>query len=374
MEKYSRWADLTTGINPFVPQRRRFTSSWPLTIFQAALGSILALVRFPLVLISSLALVLVNLVVSILSVIPFLGRLLKRITEWLLCSLLLLLFGVLVSEESANTRRLGLVTSRVKSLHGSTRVGPGDVLLCNFTSFLEVLYLSKRFSPVFVFATDTKSEDGGLVHVCGLLEALYRSLAMPVTAERVKPTRKIADVVRRASGPIVVFPEGVRSNGKAVLRFLPVLQNLPVKTRVHLVAFRYEYKHFSPSQPAGGAWSHLFWTAFHLHHSMRVTVLSAKDLSLDDLTIAKLSSRNSSKKQNSSMLSIDQVEKLRSLLAAMLRTRTVDMGPADFVTFNNYWKHVNSGGRQPASQFTDRKAPHEHAQWAKNSLRSNETR
>ncbi|CAH0518769.1 unnamed protein product [Peronospora belbahrii] len=269
--------------------------------------------------------------------------------------------------QSANTRRLGLTTDNIKkSSKGSSRVGRGDVVVCNYTSFLEVLYLAKRFSPVFVLAKEGKSDDISLVHVCGLLEALYRSLAMPVSAERVKPTRKLAEVVRRASGPIVVLAEGVRSNGKAVLRFIPVLQHLSVKTRVHLVAFRYEYKSFSPSHTVGSAWSHLFWTAFHLYHTMRVTVLNANDLSMEDLTSARLLNSKSSKKQdNSKMLSTVQVEKLRSLLAAMLRTKTVDLGPEDFVSFNNYWKHVNGGGRQPASHFTDRKAPHEHAQWAK---------
>ncbi|RMX65036.1 hypothetical protein KXD40_006488 [Peronospora effusa] len=366
MEKYSRWADLSTGINPFVPQRRRFTSGWPITILQVTSGSLLALIRFPLVFVSTVVLGLLNIVVSMLAVIPFLGRLLKRSSEWLLCSLLLLLFGVYTMEESANTRRLGLSTLKAKSSKESSRVGRGDVVVCNYTSFLEILYLSKRFSPVFVIATGVKSNDESLVHVCGLMEALYWSLAMPVSAERVKPTRKLADVVRRASGPVVVLPEGARSNGKAVLKFVPVLQTLPVKTRVHLVAFRYEYKRFSPSHTIGGAWSHLFWTAFHLYHTMRVTVLNAKDLKLDELTPAKLSSSKSSKTQeDSKTLSTDQVEKLRSLLAAILRTKTVDLGPEDLLSFTKYWNHVNSGGREPASQFTDRKAPHEHAQWAK---------
>uniref|UniRef100_M4BVL6 Phospholipid/glycerol acyltransferase domain-containing protein n=1 Tax=Hyaloperonospora arabidopsidis (strain Emoy2) TaxID=559515 RepID=M4BVL6_HYAAE len=366
MEKYSRWADLTTGINPFVPQRRRFASGWPVTILQVTCGSLLALVRLPLVLVVTVALVVVNIVVSILTVIPFVGRLLKRLIEYLLCSLLLLLFGVFTSEEAANMRRLGLVTGKTKSSKSSSRVGRGDVVVCNSTSFLEVLYLAKRFSPVFVYAIDEKSDTGNLVHVCGLLEALYRSLTMPVTAERVKPTRKIADVVRRASGPIVLLPEGARSNGKAVLRFTSLLQNLSVRARVHLMAFRYEFKRFSPSHTAGGAWPHLFWTAFHLYHTMRVTLLNARDLNLNDLTSAKQpSSRNRKKLEDSETLSSDQVEKLRSLLAAMLRTKTVDLGLEDFVSFNNYWNHVNSGGRQPAAQFTDRKAPHEHAQWAK---------
>ncbi|CAI5742186.1 unnamed protein product [Hyaloperonospora brassicae] len=366
MEKYSRWADLTTGINPFVPQRRRFTSGWPVTILHVACGSLLALVRFPLVLVVAVALVLVNVVVSILAVIPFVGRLLKRLVEYLLCSLLLLLFGVFTSEGAANTRRLGLATAKAKSVKGSSQVGGGDVVVCNSTSFLEVLYLAKRFSPVFVYGTDEKSASGHLVHVCGLLEALFRSLTMPVTAERVKPTRKMADVIRRASGPVVLLPEGARSNGKAVLRFTSLLQNLPTQTRVHLMSFRYEFKRFSPSHTAGGAWSHLFWTAFHLYHTMSVTLLHAQDLKLNDLTSTKLpSSKNKKKQEESETLSSDQVEKLRSLLAAMLRTKTVDLGLDDFVSFNNYWDHVNGGGRQPASQFTDRKAPHEHAQWAK---------
>ncbi|KAG7396958.1 hypothetical protein PHYBOEH_001471 [Phytophthora boehmeriae] len=362
MEKYSRWADLSTGLNPFVPQRRRFTSGWPLTCLQVLCGSLLAVVRLPLVLVATAALAVVNVLASIVAIIPFLGRLIKRLTDWLLCTLLLLLFGVFASEEAANTRRLGLATAKGgrSGTNASSRVGPGDIVVCNYTSFVEILYLARRFSPVFVFATEGKTDK---VHVCGLPEALYRSLAMPVSAERVKPSRKIADVVRRASGPIVVLPEGARSNGKAVLRFIPVLEDLSVKTRVHLVAFRYEFKKFSPSHSAGSGWSHLFWMAFHLYHTMRVTVLNAKDLDVKELIPATM--LRGKKQESSKTLTTVQVEKLRSLLAAMLRTKVVDLGPEDFVSFNAYWKHVNSGGRQPASQFTDRKAPHEHAQWAK---------
>jgi hypothetical protein len=49
----------------------------------------------------------------------------------------------------------------------------------------------------------------------------------------------------------------------------------------------------------------------------------------------------------------------------MLRTKTVDLSVKDFVSFNAYWDHVTGGGRKAAAEFTDRKAPHEHAQWAK---------
>ncbi|KAI9917708.1 hypothetical protein PsorP6_012386 [Peronosclerospora sorghi] len=97
---------------------------------------------------------------------------------------------------------------------------------------------------------------------------------------------------------------------------------------------------------------------------MRVVMLNAKDLNLEELAPTKrYNSKSSSNEEACKTLSTDQVEKLRSLLAAMMRTKMVDLGSEDFVSFHNYWNHVNSGGRLPASEFTDRKAPHEHARW-----------
>lgn len=157
-----------------------------------------------------------------------------------------------------------------------------------------------------------------------------------------------------------MFAEGARSNGKSVLSFVPVLQRLPASTRVHLVAFRYEFKNFSPSHSAGGSWRHYFWTTCRPYHSLRMTVLSGADLDLADG--GKLSKAASS---DSTTLSTVQVDRVRGLLAAMLRTKPVDLGVRDFVSFNAYWAHVTSGGRRPAAEFTDRKAPHEHAQWTK---------
>lgn len=109
MEKYSRWSDLSTGINPFVPQQQRLSGSLPVKALQLLGGTALFLVRAPLVLALGLVLVVTNVVTSLLAVVPFFGRLLKRLTEWLLCSLLLLVLGVFASEEEANARRLGLV-------------------------------------------------------------------------------------------------------------------------------------------------------------------------------------------------------------------------------------------------------------------------
>ena len=55
------------------------------------------------------------------------------------------------------------------------------------------------------------------------------------------------------------------------------------------------------------------------------------------------------------------VQHVQKTLAAMLRINCVELSTDDFRSFELYWKHVNSGGRKPASEFTKRRAPHEHA-------------
>jgi 1-acylglycerol-3-phosphate O-acyltransferase len=393
MEKYSRWSDLTTGINPFVPHKQRLHDSLGVRALQLLARAPLLIVRLPLLLVGGVLLVVTNIIVSVLvskpciypplcsvlskltndigqGFVPLLGRFLKRLVEWLLCSLLLLIMGVFVSEEPANTRRLGLTTPGAKASSKSMSVAAKDVVVCNHTSFLEILYLARRFSPVFCFVTE-EGASKGLVHACGLIEAIYRGFAMPSLEQRGTP-RKLEDVILHAAGPVVVFPEGARTNGKTVLRFLPILEQLPfqlstknggkkLELKIHIIAFRYEFTSFGPNHSAGSGWKHLMWTCLYAYHTARVTHLHAKDLNLHDVGPATRSKPSSA--TSATQLTTVHVERLRGLLASMLRTKPVDMTVKDFLSFNAYWSHVTGGGKKSAAEFTDRKAPHEHAQW-----------
>lgn len=145
MEKYSRWSDLTTGINPFVPQQARLHKNVGVKALQLLGGTALVLLRAPLVLVVGAVLVVTNIVTSVLAVVPFVGRLLKRLTEWLLCSLLLVILGVFVSEEDANARRLGLVyvslsLARACSCSSRTNKRLTDVM----TLHMPIVYQAQR--------------------------------------------------------------------------------------------------------------------------------------------------------------------------------------------------------------------------------------
>ncbi|ETV73493.1 hypothetical protein H257_11618 [Aphanomyces astaci] len=337
MEKYSRWSDLTTGINPFVPPPHQLPANAILRWTQVFFGGILALLRWILLFPLVLGLVLLSAVHTILDHVPFLGRVIHRATDWIVLGLILVVTTIFIKDEAANARRLGLLTPGTKppALGG---IKAGDVIVANHSSVLDILYFGFRYSPVFVFPCASDASKN-LVQTFGLLGAFAQAMAPPLTS-LTRPV-KLQDVLRRTSSPVVVFPEGTRSNGKAVLTFLPILDSLPPPTRVHLVAIRYESKAISPTHTCGSAGWHLFCRVLsHAYHTVKITTLASEFVPKGSTS-----------------------QQLQALLASMLRTKAVHLTCADFASFNAYWAHVNGGGRQPASAFTSRKAPHEHAQW-----------
>ncbi|ETV73494.1 hypothetical protein, variant [Aphanomyces astaci] len=235
MEKYSRWSDLTTGINPFVPPPHQLPANAILRWTQVFFGGILALLRWILLFPLVLGLVLLSAVHTILDHVPFLGRVIHRATDWIVLGLILVVTTIFIKDEAANARRLGLLTPGTKppALGG---IKAGDVIVANHSSVLDILYFGFRYSPVFVFPCASDASKN-LVQTFGLLGAFAQAMAPPLTS-LTRPV-KLQDVLRRTSSPVVVFPEGTRSNGKAVLTFLPILDSLPPPTRVHLVAIRY---------------------------------------------------------------------------------------------------------------------------------------
>ncbi|RQM26740.1 hypothetical protein B5M09_002393 [Aphanomyces astaci] len=110
---------------------------------------------------------------------------------------------------------------------------------------------------------------------------------------------------------------------------------------LHIYHITYESKAISPTHTCGSAGWHLFCRVLsHAYHTVKITTLASEFVPKGSTS-----------------------QQLQALLASMLRTKAVHLTCADFASFNAYWAHVNGGGRQPASAFTSRKAPHEHAQW-----------
>ncbi|KAF7331993.1 hypothetical protein MKEN_00079600 [Mycena kentingensis (nom. inval.)] len=257
MEKYSQFRCPGTGVQPFlplVPPPPTFLSR-----ASAPLAVLLGTLRIALL----CALLGVHLILtafaSILRPIPFLGPLLSHLSTAITARLALAILGIFWVSVDNVTRKRGRNAKDVETWHPR----PGDLIVSNWVSCVEVLWLAFRFDPVFVLpitetapsAASTPSAEA-ISHTPGRrtgtgsanIQATNRVATQRVDIAgfqqvslvsllchtgRTPPVsstyESLEDIRKRARRPVVVLPECTTSNGRALLRFADVFKRkIPV--------------------------------------------------------------------------------------------------------------------------------------------------
>lgn len=216
MEKYRSTADPSTGVHPFLPPPPQ-----PRTILGTVLAVPMLLLRLPLLLLSAELFLLLS---------PFvLLRPVQRLRDVLCGRLTLFALGVW------RFRPPVLQRPRVRGVPAGRAPQKGDVVYCNWGGYLDVVFAVAVYSPVFVRGV----EDG--LEVVGWWPLFVEGMG-GASAQGRRVPGGLAEVVRDAKGPVVVFAEGVRSNGKGVLKFVPEvcsLEGLPDGCAVFALGISY---------------------------------------------------------------------------------------------------------------------------------------
>ncbi|KAI5451715.1 hypothetical protein NCC49_001364 [Naganishia albida] len=229
MEKFSKWRDPGTGIQPFLPPVPAQTgASLQLYAYKgvAALASISRCAILALVTVAHV--ILVGIPEKVLG--PGSSWKLTRIPNALLCRFALFLMGYWwIATEVVQVKRVrGTQTVKVDAK-------PGDVIVTNWTGYVDLLYLAFRFNPTFLLpihhssspssgtTTPLRAEFKGYAAV-NLTTALSLTGHTPITFSNTIPHTEIYPTIVLArlacdGRPLVVFPEGTTSNARGLLRF-----------------------------------------------------------------------------------------------------------------------------------------------------------
>ncbi|KAI9490637.1 hypothetical protein BDB00DRAFT_875101 [Zychaea mexicana] len=285
MEKYSRWRDAGTGIQPFLPPvPPRTESSLLLTLSNAVhyiVGPIQGLVKLALVLVLSLLHFLMSKVLGIIMVGP-LHRIWSRIWSTLFLRLILFASGFFyIKTETISLRRGSSRRNTSNNANQTGSVKSGDIIVANWTSYIDVIYLAYAYGPVF-----TQVYPQGQVRRISFWKALRLCTKMPASMqEETGPVCSVRDLAQQAKangwGPVVVFPEGTTSNGRALLKFAPVFKTFQPSERdgrFHVLSFRYEYRNLPPTYTVGNQFWHFCKLCSQFYNTLSVKRLASDDV------------------------------------------------------------------------------------------------
>lgn len=317
MEKFSSFRDPGTGIQPFlvpVPPQERDLFVTILTPIRAVVAIIRTAVIIVLI---SIHFVLVHVLGFICRPVPPL----QNVFSWLGTALLARLALYVIGFWSVPTELM--VRKRGKISENKWNPRAGDLIVSNWSSWIEVLWLAYRYNPLFVLpvanapGSSSARDASSISYTPGrktgtgsaaissfdrvlsppeiirgfrqvsLLEIISSTGNTPSAPSSV-PLRSLDDIRRSARSPVVVFPECTTSNGRGLLRFADVFNGASVPTKgynIFLMCVRYDPP--TPSQPS---LSHSVpgTTLNPLRHLFQIcTSLSSQSISIRQLPLSE---------------------------------------------------------------------------------------
>ncbi|KAJ3937344.1 MAG: hypothetical protein NXY57DRAFT_883816 [Lentinula lateritia] len=273
MEKYSAYRDPGTGIQPFLtPIPSPSSHSAVLSAALLPIRYVVGLLRLALIILLAIVYLLG---VTVFAVIPPLKR---AVSSAIIRTVLFCLGFLWIPTEMVSKKR-----GRSQKSTDNWNPGAGDLIISNWASWVELLWLAYRFDPVFVIPipespvqqassvtsspiSNTPGRRSGRSSMPGIVSAsrtpssqiqiigftpvsLFTLLketgrVPPYTSVIGAKTTRTLDEIRKTSGrPVVVFPECTTSNGRGLLRFAELFKqtSLPVKGYdVFIMCVRYD--------------------------------------------------------------------------------------------------------------------------------------
>lgn len=379
MEKFSAFRDPGTGIQPFlrpIPP----TGSEALLIATSPLRYAIGLVRTLLVLILGiLHALIVEVVCQVLRSVPPLYRVVSHVSTALFARLALLFIGLPWIPVHVVSRKRG----RNSKTNETWSPGAGDLIVSNWVSTIEILWLAFRFNPIFVLPVSAAGEQAQQaatpsspitrtpgrrtgtgsaaisspaaraptprVPILGFrqtsLFGMLRATGHVPSAVQAHTTssdvKSLEEIRGGADRPVVVFPECTTSNGRGLLRFAELFRDVSVpltKFKVFIMCVRYDPPTtFCPTLAHPIPYSALnpLPHIFSLTTSLAPYTLSIRLLSLADApSSGAFVTSEFTAGQNSDILT----EACASLIAQIGKVKRVGFGWEDKAAFLEFYR------------------------------------
>ncbi|KAH6567340.1 hypothetical protein BASA62_006163 [Batrachochytrium salamandrivorans] len=334
MEKYSGWRDPGTGIHPFLPPKPPRKDDSVLTNVVLALkcyaiGPPLAIIKLLIIVVLVLLITLLELISNVL-IVPEIKHAWRKLVYGLLGRTVLFVCGFWwIPTTPVSLHRGGRKAQSARNSHASKH-SKVDIYIANHSSYFDLLYFQCKLAPVFLHVSLN-----GNVRQLQFAEAMQLAGEYPRLDDSMDKLDLISFIKKCADSPftppIVLFPEGTTSNGRGLLKFMPIFSKMnseELGIQFHIVGLKYIYDQWCPCYTVGGKLSHFFWSLTQFVNTLNVRELSPHEtvISLDPLAEGAISDGE------------DLVgSQLSTLLAQVLRIRKTSKDVADKCDFLDFY-------------------------------------
>lgn len=133
-----------------------------------------------------------------------------------------------------------------KSTNPSDFVQPGDWIIANLSSYCDLIWYWTIYSGVVMIISDF--DEGGLEACPNRFKAFWHYFLHDPTNTS-SNSSSVSTVPIVSEYPIIIFPEGVSSNGRGVLKFIANLSSARRNQRIHLTCTKFQSITFNPAFP-----------------------------------------------------------------------------------------------------------------------------
>jgi hypothetical protein len=193
-------------------------------------------------------------------------RLFLHLISKVTCRVFLILTGnIIITVQHSPLEETVLEAGRPRSIVG------GDVIVANFGSYLNLIWLQYSYAPLFAVTVSATEVVSHSFH--SLLLSILASVSPSVGAKF--PFCKILHSASELGVPVVVFPEGRPTNVQAVIPFVPLDLSGSV---VHVLGFSHSGNGISADFVSGNGLWHLFCMNGRSLSEMKVRIATASDV------------------------------------------------------------------------------------------------
>ncbi|KAG0140481.1 hypothetical protein CROQUDRAFT_53187 [Cronartium quercuum f. sp. fusiforme G11] len=244
-QKFSKWRDGKAGVAPFVypppPLSSSSYPSWPLYGLATLRTSFLIMLALIYVLIDqTLAVVLVTS--------PKAMKRLSFLMTCMICRIALYLLGFTrLPADAPFTRHRSIREPK-------TQVEAGDVVVINWSSYVDIIYLAHIYDPIFILPSpSSRSQDELTIDGFSARSLLHLITTAghppsPLPNDKLKTLSEWVDTGRKSGQAVVVLPEATTSNNRAILRFVKLTAELRGVHSRDIRFFCLGLKHDNPTQ------------------------------------------------------------------------------------------------------------------------------